>query len=225
VETIESLQKTVEALKEVVELLIGQRAPEADTRALLVADLGVTVAEAGLVTAIENLPPTWDDLRFPASAVRASGPVGIPSWDTTVPGWLFAGNSTEMVQFVCQLPHEWATGTELRPHVHWMKTTSAAGNVQWQLDYAWAEIGGVVTAFTPLTTTTAVAGTPDTDTQNKHLISAFAAIDTSGKGLSDMLMMKLSRIGGSDSYGSDVRMIECDFHHQRTMFGSFGEYS
>lgn len=171
----------------------------------------------------------WDDMRFPASAVNPPGLVSDPDFDVVNGGWLFAAAGTEVVFVMAQLPHAWKERTELKPHVHWQKTTSAAGNVLWRLSYKWAPKGAVMdAAFTDLDSTTVVGGTPDNDTANEHLITGFASIAGTGKTISDMLVMKLSRIGGdgSDTYGADARLLEFDIHYMITikMPGSTAEY-
>lgn len=169
----------------------------------------------------------WDDLRFPASLANPAGSASPPGYDTTNGGLLFAAAGTELVFFQAQLPHFWAIGTTLFPHCHWQKTTSAAGNVYWQLEYKWCPIGEVMDAtFTTLASSTVVGGTPDDDTANQHLITALGEINGSGKTISDMLLLKFSRIGGNaaDTYGSDARLLEFDIHIQNDGRGSLLEF-
>jgi len=171
---------------------------------------------------------TWDDLRFPVSAINPPGLASDPDVDNTNGYFLFDAAGTELVFLVAQLPHSYKPGSTLRPHLHWAKSTSAAGNVMWQLDYKWAKIGEVIDAsFTTLSTTSAVAGTPDTNAAGKHLISSFGDISGAGAQLSDILVMKLSRIGGNaaDTYGADAIMFEFDIHFESDISGSQNEYS
>ena len=170
----------------------------------------------------------WEDLRSPASAINPPGVASDPDWDTTNGGWLFAAAGTELLFFQQQLPHAWKEGSVLKPHVHWQKTTSAAGNVLWQLDYKWAPIGAVMdAAFTTLSASAVVAGTPDGDTANEHLITALGDIVATGKTVSDMLVMKLSRIGGdaADTYGADARLLEADIHVVLDSAGSIEQFT
>lgn len=166
----------------------------------------------------------WDDLRFPATAINPPGQVSDPDFDTTNGGYLFDGASTETIFMIGQLPHGYKEATDLYPHVHWQKTTSASGNVFWRLSYKWARIAEVMDAgFTDIDQTSVMAATPDNDTTNEHLMSAFAAIDGTGTQISDMLVMKLSRMGGeaSDTYnGADARLLEFDIHYEINSFGS-----
>lgn len=168
----------------------------------------------------------WDDLRFPATAVNPPGQASDPDFDTTNGGYLFATGSTETIFLIAQLPHSWAEGTDLKPHVHWQKTTSAGGDVLWRLSYKWAAIAEVMdSSFTDVDVSTVAAGTPDNDTANEHLITPFGALAATSKTVSSMLVMKLSRIGGGDDYGADARLLEFDIHYQIDSFGSNQEFT
>lgn len=166
----------------------------------------------------------WEDLLFPAAAINPPGGASDPDYDATVGGWLFDATGTELLFIQAQLPHSWAR-TVLKPHVHWQKTTSAAGNVLWRLEYRWARIGEAMDgSWTTLDTTTAIVS--DQDTADVHAISAFDEIPRTTEDISDMLLMKFSRIGGdaSDTYGADARLLEFDIHYQKNALGSEYEY-
>jgi hypothetical protein len=169
----------------------------------------------------------WDDLRAPASAINPPGAVSDPDIDTTIGGLLFAASGTEIVYLQMQFPHTWAEETYIVPHVHWQKTTSAAGDVMWQLEYRWAPINEVMdAAWTTLTASNAVDGTTDTDEANKHLITSFGRVETAGKQVSDMLIIRLARLGddAGDTYGADARLLEFDIHYQVNSLGSDYEF-
>jgi len=169
----------------------------------------------------------WDDLRFPATAVNLPGLGSDPDVDSTYGGcYLFDSGSTEYVFFIVQLPHAWKIGSVLEPHVHWEKTSSAAGNVYWRLEYYWHRIGEVPGSIQTLNATTVVSGTPDDNTDSRHLITAFDPITVADAGISDVLTMTLSRIGGdaADTYGADARFLEFDIHIQTDQTGSEKEF-
>jgi len=170
----------------------------------------------------------WEDLRFPATAINPPGLASDPGFDTTNGGFLFDAASTELIFLIEQLPPSYSTGSNLKPHVHWQKTTSASGTVLWRLEYKIAIKGEVMdAAFTQLDAYETVSATPDDDTTDRHLITAFDEIDGTNLGISDMLLIKLSRIGGDgtyDTYGADARLLEFDFHYQRNSPGSNEEF-
>ena len=170
----------------------------------------------------------WDDLRTAATAVNPPGAASDPDRESTSGLLLFNAGSTELVYIFQQMPHKWQYGTEIRPHVHWTKTTSAAGNVAWRLRYkrfdiaevgdaAWTDIG---------IKTEVVAWTPDNNTASEHLITSFGDLEMVSQGLSDCLLFELSRVGGdaSDTYGADARLLEFDVHYQINKLGSEDEF-
>lgn len=171
----------------------------------------------------------WDDLKTPASGINPAGAASPPGQDTSVmPGTLlFDASGVEVVALVVQMSHSYKEDTAIVPHVHWTKTTSAAGNVLWRLRYKVVKIGEVGDAdFTTLTTSSTVEGTPDNDTANEHLISTFGEVTISGFQISDMLVCELSRVGSdaADTYGADARLLEFDIHYQRDEPGSRQEF-
>ena len=175
-----------------------------------------------------NTQTFWDDMRFPAAAANPPGLASDPDFDTTNGGWLFAAAGTELLFFAAQIPHSWYEGSTLVPHVHWQKTTSASGDVVWSFEYKWAPLGEAMdAAFTQVTASSTVADTPDNDTANEHMITSFGDLSGEGKQISDMLIMKLSRLGdnGSDTYGADARLLEFDIHYQIDGIGSAQQYT
>ncbi len=172
----------------------------------------------------------WDDLRFPASGIRITGAGGAfpPGDDSTTGLLLFDPGRTETVGGVAQLPHSWKEESTVRPHVHWQKTTSAAGNVYWQFDYEVWNNGdtALLTYANTLFSTSPVAGTPDNNTANEILITSFGDIDMTGMTASSLIFWRLSRIGGNaaDTYGADARLVEFDIHYEIDSFGSAMEF-
>lgn len=172
---------------------------------------------------ITNVDSFFEDLRFPASAINPPGKISDPDIDTEISGFLFDPGKTEIISITAQMSHTWREGTNIIPHVHWQKTTSAIGDVLWELKYRWAPIGEVMdSSWTIKTISTTILTTPDNDTANEHLISNWGVIDATGKEISDFFIMQLSRIGGdaADTYGDDVRLLELDVHFQVDGWGS-----
>jgi hypothetical protein len=168
---------------------------------------------------------SWDDLRFPVQNLRVNPSTSKPDFDFATGVYLFDAAATESVVCIAQLPHAWLEGSILRPHVHWYKTTAAAGNVYWQLSYKWAPIGAVIDA-TPTVLFNATAAVSDANTANRHAITALGNIDGAGKKASACLIMTVSRVGGNaaDTYGADAALIEFDLHYQLYGLGSPQEF-
>lgn len=178
-----------------------------------------------------NWADRWNDLVAPATAINPPGQVSDPDWDTSIPGWLFDATAVESLDIVFQLPHTVkisADGGVLKPHCHWTKTTSDVGNVVWQIDYRWAKIGEVIGGEETLSAYQAVSGTFDSNTANEHLITSLGTIEDLTFDISDMLLVKLSRVAddANDTYAADARLLEFDIHINHTRDGgSVGEYT
>jgi hypothetical protein len=164
----------------------------------------------------------WDDLRIPGTSVRfgASSPDIAPflgAGGLYLPAFDGAGTS-EQVFFTVQFPHGYKLGTDICPHVHWSPTTADAGNVKWNLEYTWVEIGGTFAASATIDVTDAASGTAW-----DHQVAGFADINGSGiTTVSSMLVGRLYRdpTDGADTYGADASLLEIDFHHQIDTIGS-----
>lgn len=165
----------------------------------------------------------WDDLCAPATAINPPGAASDPDWDTTNIGWLFDDASTEVLHIVMQMPHSWEEGSMIYPHVHWMPPSSDTGSVLWRMEYRWTNVGDQeIGAFTTLDVLDAGSGN-----NYEHQIAAFAGISGTGKTLSSIISIKLSRIGGdaSDTFVGDALFKEFDIHYQTdTPAGSEEEY-
>ena len=170
----------------------------------------------------------WDDLRFPVQSINPPGQASDPDVEASTGILLFDSAGTELVYGVAQMPHTWVEATIVRPHIHWTKTTSAAGDVLWQLDYEWKNVGETFDGDYPnqLQVTETASGTPDTDTAWKHLISPFGPVEMADLRISCMMLWRLSRIGGdaADTYGADARLLEFDVHFQADNLGSLQEF-
>lgn len=171
----------------------------------------------------------WDDLRFPANTISIFGFGTDPNVDTNSGTYLFDASITETLFGVAQMPHAWSEGTTIKPHVHWQKTTSAAGNVLWQLDYEVVNNGdtALMTYASSISNSTVASGTPDNDTANEVLITNIGDISMTNKTLSCLVLWKLSRIGGNaaDTYGADARLLEFDIHYEVDSLGSNTEFN
>ena len=102
-----------------------------------------------------------------------------------------------------------------------MKTTSATGEVEWQLDYRWAKIGEAMDgSWTTLSDMT--PDVSDADTVHTHALTALGTIATGDTvDVSDMLICKVTRLGssysGSNHYTAAAALLEFDIHYQRTL--------
>lgn len=158
----------------------------------------------------------WDDLRFPAQAINPIGQTAAAGVDTTesaFPGTLLFDSTTpEICCGVAQMSHRWRAGTNIRPHIHWAKSTSASGGVVWHLYYriinrqaAPEDWVGPITGVDVLT---------DGNTANAESITTFGEINMNGRSPSTMVAWRLYRMpeDEADTYAADARLYELDFH-------------
>lgn len=164
----------------------------------------------------------YDDLRFPATQLRVNPATSLPNFDYTEIGFLFDDGSTETLYIIAQMPHSWKEESTIYPHVHWMPTSTNTGSVLWRMEYKWVSIGDTTPgSFTSIDILDAADGIA-----LKHQIAPFPAISGVGKGLSSILSIKLSRVGGdaSDTYTADALLKEFDIHYEIDTLGSREEY-
>jgi hypothetical protein len=167
----------------------------------------------------------WEDLRFPVQAINPPGAESDPDVDATDGTLLFAAAGTEVIYIQAQMPHAWALGSAIVPHVHWCKTSSAAGAVVWQLAYQFADIGEAFGDWSSAVSATLAVS--DGDTANVHALSSFGPLTLPANGVSSMIKLKLSRAGNdaADTYAADAKLLEFDIHYQVDSRGSDEETS
>jgi len=160
----------------------------------------------------------WEDLRVPLTQTKV-GANALPHFDETNVGYLFPQDDTaEILYTIVQMPHSWAEGTDISPHIHWEQ--SASDNVTWKIDYKWIDVGETTPAgFTTLTLDTLVKTYSSGDL---HQISNGSDISGSGHTISSILLIKLYR--DDNVYSGDALTWEIDFHYQVDSLGSRQEY-
>lgn len=169
----------------------------------------------------------WDDLRFPASIVRLGAGSGTSADRDTDGTILFSGTQDEEAHITAQMPHGYVTGTNIEVHFHWAKTTSAAGDVCFRVDYDCKDIAETFTNALG-TTISAAYEVDDSDTAWKHAYMD-ASFDPAFTGVSGICIMRLWRdVSGDgasclDTYEVDVKLYEFDIHYQMDQPGSVGE--
>lgn len=167
----------------------------------------------------------WDDLRAPAVAINPPGAASDPGRDANT-GWLlFDAGGVELIYITYQLPHGWIEGSAVSFHVHWHKSTSAAGNVAWRMRYRRSNIGTVWTPWSdPEIVRTPTVG--DQNTKELQALTAFTDIPMPNCTVSANLLVELARIGNDagDTYGADAVLTDCDLHYQLNQPGSVQLY-
>lgn len=187
-----------------------------------------TIDASGHMT-MQGSGTVWDDLRFPVTSLRvgAAAPPAFAKYldngagSAGVYGLMFDGGGEEQVWFTAQLPHSWKESSNIEAHVHWSATDGNAGWVKWGVEYTVSQIGG---NFPP---TAIIYGSGQVQGASGHVYTDIDPwIDMSAiSGVSPMLVCRLFRDGGNDSYGSDAALFEVDFHYELDSLGSNTESS
>ena len=185
------------------------------------------------IEALQQHRGYWDDLRFPATAVR--GVLGKPPTETVYRGGIvlaFSSSSDNTVAFNAQMPHGYMTDVGIDFHIHYALPTSGGGagaeNIKWDLTYAWADINGAIPTETTLSATV--------DVQNQlagyHYLFDIGEVLTANRGVamplggvSSMLICSLTRdVGVANDYSGNAYFMEGDFHYRFDAPGSREEY-
>lgn len=176
-------------------------------------------------------PAQWDDLRFPASAVKQNPATTKPDFDVWRTGslgevvrtYVFDGGTNEEVHFCAQLPHGFRYGTQIKFHVHWAPLSAPVNGetVIWGLNYTLAEMGGIF----PGPVNASATHTFASNSQFQHILTEVVTIDTSAwDSTSGMFSCRLYRDAATDTSAMEVALLEADFHFQKDQVGSRQEY-
>jgi hypothetical protein len=174
----------------------------------------------------------WSDLLAEVN-VRGVG-VNNPTWGAVfnaMQGYLFSG--TTMNEFWCDfhINHDYAMGTVVFPHVHWMPITNDLGTVRWGFEYAIAKghqqadsffnngFGGAAGS----TTTVYVEQTISSPSQFKHFIAEIAVGLPADQLEPDaVIKMRVFRDAANvgDTLNQQVHAMFADIHYQVGRFST-----
>jgi hypothetical protein len=184
-----------------------------------------------------------EDLRVPVTSTKGGG-IADPSFalyknDGVGPStgvflyWFRDAVGEDELFFTCQLPHNWAQETTIKPHVHWVPAAAgAAGNVvNWGLEYCWADVGSVFPANTTIISNNVHYPADAALVANKHYITGLGDITATGKSISSMLVCRVFRdplgVLNPDTYApggaANAGLMEIDFHYEIDSRGSVAE--
>ena len=168
----------------------------------------------------------WDDLRFPATGFNPAGSTAPPTISTSTGLLDFSGVADNIIGGVAQMPHAWAPGTLIRPHIHLRFPTSAAANTRWSFGYDVASVNGNFTNASGTYTTLATITVANPQNVNKHVIAEFGDLPMVGQRESACVVWRISRLAASDAAdndGNDCTLLEFDIHYQTAKFGTVSE--
>lgn len=162
----------------------------------------------------------WDDVNVGAITLGKGATAPDESdWATsTIRILSYAGSGAAQSASGCvEIPHNYAQGTDITPHVHWNSTSVNAGNVKWQLEYNVADSGQI-----PLTasTTNSIQAAPGHNNYSQR--ADFYPIPGSGRTIGGQICFRLFRdsTDAEDTYGDAGEVQTFGFHYQRDSLGS-----
>lgn len=167
------------------------------------------------------LNPQWTDLMVPDTLLR---PGGTAPTLTTFKGGTRMNAYGEGEESLCtvQIPHGWLPESSIYPHLHVSFPNANAGNYVWGFEYTLADVDTVFPDTNTIETPQAAAP----GVAYNHTLALFPGISMAGiKDLSPMITFRLFRKAGiAGAYGSDIFLLEFDFHYQLDTLGSRQEY-
>ena len=183
-------------------------------------------------SAMVLVPSVWDDLRVPASSTSV-GVANVPAFQKNFDNGAgsvglfqmsFSASARNDVFFEMQLPHSYEEGSDINLHAHYILLNNNVGNIVWELEVLYGNIGSdfasPTTLVTPITVTTpGVAG--------RHMVTDLTTI-IGGAGLpghstiSAFILGRLSRLGnaGGDTYTGECALLGIDAHLRLNTLGS-----
>ena len=178
-------------------------------------------------------PGVWDDSKFPFTGQGIDTTTGRLSYDYDELGISLAANAryaqTEQISMMDQTSHQWAEGSLLHPHIHWIQTSEDVPN--FMLEYRKYNNGESPGAFVQVVLDTEEVFTyPGSGTILQ--ISTFPEIDMTGCRISCFTDYKFFRdsanasglFAGADPLGSAVTVKEFDVHFLKDSAGSVHEF-
>jgi len=131
--------------------------------------------------------------------------------------YYFNKDITQELFFTAQIPHSWAEGTEIEPHVHYIRPVKDTGTVVWGLEYTWENMNEVFGK-----TTTIYTYDPFNSNANDQIYQSFGLQDGTGKKVSSMLVCRIFRDASNpkDTYAHEIGLLEVDFHVKNNSLGS-----
>lgn len=179
-------------------------------------------------------PSRWDDLRVSPVASKAGGskaPVFTKFTDNGagsqgVFAYAFGTATEKELYFEVQLPHTWVAGSDIKPHVHWSHVEASppgTTNVQWGLEYTWANADPPGHVFGTTTIITGSTTVPVSSTR-QQFITSLGTIDGTSKWLSSVLLCRVFRDVANDNFAGDAFALSFDFHIQHNTWGSIAEF-
>lgn len=167
----------------------------------------------------------WKDLIGEFSIKNISGGNN-PTWSTffdNIQGLTFSSSTMNQVWVDFHIPHDYAMGTKVYPHIHFMPLTNNSGIVRWGIEYTVAKGHGQGTF--PSTTTIYLLQTVPSNSRYKHFIietDDTDAISSLNLEPDSFIRTRIFRDAShsQDTLNGTVNAWQCDIHYQAERIGT-----
>lgn len=129
-----------------------------------------------------------------------------------IKGLGFSGNPAAVNELsgTIEMQHDWAEGTDIVFHLHWMPEDTGAGDIKWFLDYSIQDVNGVFSAPTTVSLVVAAGGVAW-----KHKLSSYSSISLANAKIGSIMCFRVYRNGGdvADTYAGYAILMQAGIHY------------
>lgn len=189
------------------------------TQPLIVAD---QIDRESLFTV--NGTYVWDDMLTSLSSGKTTT-ANDPAWAQFRDGlyaYSFSNTTLNEIWLTFHVPHNYAPGTDMWPHIHWATTGTNTGVVRWGIEYTVAK--GYSQEIFPTSTTIYLEDNANA-TARMHQITECSAGQVIPSSMLEPDALVLLRIFRDGSHANDTCTnaafgLACDLHYQRAAAGT-----
>ncbi|MEE9364849.1 MAG: hypothetical protein V3U92_19790 [Cellulophaga sp.] len=158
----------------------------------------------------------YEELRFPANTFLLTGTFD-PVFDGSSYGWGYRFDKWDQVIVIAEMPHSRKAGSNIKINFHWSPTTTNAGDVQWGLEYKWANIDGTFPVGTTVYVIDSAGLSP-----SKHQVTDDIVISGAGMTEGSILKARVFRSNNPtyDTYGDSAMLMSFDIEYEIDKIGS-----
>lgn len=166
----------------------------------------------------------WKDEEGSFS-IKSTSVSNSPSWGEYIPGFqglIFNGKKLAQVWVDFHINHDYALGTPVYPHIHWMPLDNNSGIVRWGIQYIISK-GYSQEAFPTDSTLFTIDHTVEKGSMYKHFITEVPdvrAIISPSLEPDAVIKMRIYRDGQIDTYNGDVHAWRAGLHYQTARIGT-----
>jgi hypothetical protein len=187
----------------------------------LVTPTDLTITTGAGKTAV-FATPTYQDVN--TSIIPRTTGTGTPAYATitgNLKGYQFAVDDY-VDCFPAELLHDWKEGTAVEFHCHWLTgglNDGTVRGVKWEVEYAWANTSGVLSAATAVSVETSIAANAAALT---HKYTSVASFTPTGGLIGAQIVFRIKRIASvtNTAPAANPFLLSVGIHYQQDTLGS-----